>query len=80
MAQKAGLELTEDIFVQVLDRVRESQAPLAYFQPKFIIEQVLATCKFEGVRPQFTKDYVEDALCNLFIKKPDGTMFGVKRS
>jgi energy-coupling factor transporter ATP-binding protein EcfA2 len=80
MAQKAGLELTDDIFVQVLDRVREFEAPLAYFQPKFIIEQVLATCKFEGVRPQFTKDYVEDALCNLFIKKPDGTMFGVKRS
>ncbi len=80
MAKKAGLELTDDIFQQVLDRVRQSEAPLAYFQPKFIIEQVLASCKFEGVKPQFTKDYVEDALCNLFIKKPDGTMFGVKRS
>jgi hypothetical protein len=80
MARKAGLELTDDIFHQVLTRVRESQAPLAYFQPKFIIEQVLATCKFEGVKPQFTPDFVEDALCNLFIKKPDGTMFGVKRS
>jgi predicted ATPase with chaperone activity len=80
MAMKAGLELTEQIFQQVLDRVRESNAPLAYFQPKFIIEQVLASCKFEGVRPHFTNDNVEDALCNLFIKKPDGTMFGVKRS
>ena len=80
MAKKAGLELTDDIFQQVLDRVRESDAPLAYFQPKFIIEQVLASCKFEGVKPQFTNDNVEDALCNLFIKKPDGTMFGVKRS
>ena len=80
MAMKAGLELTDQIFQQVLDRVRESNAPLAYFQPKFIIEQVLASCKFEGVRPHFTNDNVEDALCNLFIKKPDGTMFGVKRS
>jgi predicted ATPase with chaperone activity len=80
MAMKAGLELTDQIFQQVLDRVRESNAPLAYFQPKFIIEQVLASCKFEGVRPQFTNDNVEDALCNLFIKKADGTMFGVKRS
>jgi DNA-binding MarR family transcriptional regulator/energy-coupling factor transporter ATP-binding protein EcfA2 len=80
MAKKAGLELTDDIFKQVIDRVRESEAPLAYFQPKFIIEQVLASCKFEGVKPQFSNDNVEDALCNLFIKKADGTMFGVKRS
>lgn len=80
MAKKSGLELTDDIFNQVLDRVREREAPLAYFQPKFIIEQVLASCKFEGVKPQFTPENVEDALCNLFIKKPDGKMFGVKRS
>jgi DNA-binding MarR family transcriptional regulator len=80
MAKKSGLELTEAVYQQVLDRVRESEAPLAYFQPKFIIDQVQASCKFEGVRPQFTTDNVEDALCNLFIKKPDGKMFGVKRS
>ena len=80
MAMKAGLELTDPIFQQVLDRIRRSNAPLAYFQPKFIIEQVLASCKFEGVRPHFTNDNVEDALCNLFIEKADGTMFGVKRS
>jgi hypothetical protein len=80
MAKKASLELTEDIYRQVLERVRENEAPLAYFQPKFIIEQVLASCKFEGVKPQFTNDNVEDALCNLFIKKADGTMFGIKRS
>ena len=80
MADKAGLVLTDDIYKQVLDRVIESEAPLAYFQPKFIIEQVLASCKFEGVKPMFTQDYVEDALANLFIKKPDGKMFGVKRS
>jgi hypothetical protein len=80
MAKKSGLELTDDIYKQVLDRVREREAPLAYFQPKFIIEQVHASCKFEGTKPQFTADNVEDALCNLFIKKADGKMFGVKRS
>jgi hypothetical protein len=80
MADKAGLKLCDETYEQVLTRVREAEAPLAYFQPKFIIEQVLASCKFEGVKPQFTKDNVEDALCNLFIKKADGSMFGVKRS
>jgi hypothetical protein len=64
----------------VIDGVKDNQAPLAYFQPKFIVEQVLASCKFEGIKPQFTTDNVTDALANLFIKKADGKMFGVKRS
>ena len=80
MAKKIGLELTDAVYNQVLAGIEESQAPLAYFQPKFIVEQVLASCKFEGTRPQFTPDNVTDALANLFIKKADGKMFGVKRS
>jgi predicted ATPase with chaperone activity len=79
-AQKAGLTLTQEVYNQVIARVAENQAPLAYFQPKFIIEQVLASCKFEGTPPQFTKENVDDALANLFVKKSDGSMFGVKRS
>jgi predicted ATPase with chaperone activity len=80
MAKRIGLELTDAIYKQVLDGVKENNAPLAYFQPKFIVDQVLASCKFEGIKPQFTKDNVDDALANLFIKKADGKMFGVKRS
>jgi energy-coupling factor transporter ATP-binding protein EcfA2 len=80
MARKSGLELTDALYQQVIDRVRSAEAPLAYFQPKFIVDQVLASCKFEGTRPRFTPENVDDALANLFIKKPDGKMFGVKRS
>jgi predicted ATPase with chaperone activity len=80
MARKIGLDLTDAIYGQVLKGVKDNNAPLAYFQPKFIVDQVLASCKFEGIKPQFTKDNVDDALANLFIKKADGKMFGVKRS
>ena len=79
MAKKRGLELTEEVFVRVLKGIRESEAPLAYFQPKFIVEQVLASCKFEGIEPKFTPENVDDALANLFIKKTDDKMFGVAR-
>jgi predicted ATPase with chaperone activity len=79
-ARKANLQLTEEIYKRILEIIRSNEAPLAYFQPKFIIEQVLASCKFEEIKPQFTMDNVEDALANLFIKKADGSMFGVKRS
>ena len=80
MARKSSLELTDDIYGRIIDRIRANEAPLAYFQPKFIVDQVLASCKFEGLKPQFTPENVDDALANLFIKKPDGKMFGVKRS
>jgi hypothetical protein len=80
VARKAGLELTEATFTQVLEAIRTNNAPLAYFQPKFIIDQVLASCKFEGIKPGFTNDNVLDALTNLFVKKAGDNMFGVKRS
>jgi energy-coupling factor transporter ATP-binding protein EcfA2 len=80
MARKAGLEMDDAIFAQVLAAIKASEAPLAYFQPKFIVEQVLASCKFEGIKPQLTPDNVSDALANLFVKKATGSMFGVKRS
>lgn len=80
MAKKNGLELTETVLEQVIQGIRGNKAPLAYFQPKFIIEQVLASCKFEGIAPQFTSENIEDALANLFVKSDDGSMFGVKRS
>ncbi len=80
MAKKVGLELTYEVYKQVIDGIKDAQAPLAYFQPKFIVEQVLASCKFEGIKPQLTKENVDDALANLFVKKSDGKMFGVKRS
>ena len=51
-----------------MEEIRANEAPLAYFQPKFIVDQVLATCKFEGVPPQFTKENVEDAMTNLYVK------------
>lgn len=79
LARKSGLELWDDVYDRVIRGIRENEAPLAYFQPKFIVEQVFASCKFEGIKPQFTTENVENALSNLFIKPADGKMFGVKR-
>jgi hypothetical protein len=80
MAAKRGLDLTEDVYRQVIEGIGANRAPRAYYQPKFIVEQVLAACKFDGVKPQFTRDYVENALNNLFVKQASGAMFGVARS
>jgi predicted ATPase with chaperone activity len=78
MAKARGLELTDEIFQMVRDEINANEQPLAYFQPKFIVDQVLATCKFEGMSPQFTRENVEDAMLNLFVKS-ESQMFGVSR-
>lgn len=78
MSKKAGMELTDAVFDQVMAAIRANEAQLAYFQPKFIVEQVLASCKFEGMAPQYTTENVEDALLNLFVKS-ESNMFGVAR-
>ncbi len=79
MAAKRGLKLTDEIYQIAVTGIRDNEAPLAYFQPKFIVDQVLASCKFDGVEPTFTPDYVEDAMSNLFVKA-SSKMFGVKRA
>ena len=78
MAAKQGLELKDSIYDQVVRGIRANDAPLAYFQPKFIVEQVLASCKFEGITPQFTPEIVEDAMLNLFVKT-ESKIFGISR-
>jgi hypothetical protein len=80
MAAKNGLKLPDTIYRQVLDSIRAAEAPLAYFQPKFIVEQVLASCKFEGIAPQFTPENTEDAMSNLFIQSAKSKHMGAMRS
>jgi hypothetical protein len=50
----------------------DNDFPLASYQPKFLIEQIRAACKFEGISPQFRQDLVKMALGNLFTKDSPG--------
>ena len=79
-ARKHCLDLTEAVYQQVLEGVRATGAPLAYFQPKFIIEQVLASCKFEGTAPGFTPENIEDALLNLCVEEAESGLHNVARA
>ena len=50
----------------------DNDFPLASYQPKFLIDQVRAACKFEGIPPQFRLDLVRMALGNLFTRDSPG--------
>jgi hypothetical protein len=67
VSKREGLSLPPDIVEHVIAGIRHRfKADLACYQPRFIIDQVIAACKFQGVPPAFALDVVEDALANLY--------------
>lgn len=43
--------------------------PLAFYQPRFIVEQIIAACKYEGVPPRMNVDLLIDALDNISLEE-----------
>ena len=69
-----SLELVDDVFDFVVDRLTvNGKFGLAYYQPKFICEQVVETCKCFNLRPQLTKQLAAEALANLYFDIEDST-------
>ncbi|MFO1185609.1 MAG: AAA family ATPase [Bauldia sp.] len=76
VANGMKIDVSDEIIDFVLAELRErNDFPLAGYQPKFIIEQVKAACKFEGTPEACTIDLVKMALGNLYTKDTPG--FGV---
>ena len=67
-----GFKLTEDVFAYIVNKLRrEKQMDLAAYQPRFIIDQVVATCRFLEQPPHFEARYIDYALDNLRVKRPN---------
>jgi hypothetical protein len=45
---------------------------LAYFQPRFICEQVQEACRTFNLNPRITKELAAEALSNLYLQIEDG--------
>ena len=57
--RRVGIEASDEIIDFVIAELRErNDFPLAGFQPKFIIDQVRAACKFEGIPAQFRPEFI----------------------
>jgi len=69
ISRSENLVLTQEIFDYVLDQLQvKNHYHLAYYQPKFIVDQVVAACKYEGTAPAFSAQRVSDALRNLYVQ------------
>jgi energy-coupling factor transporter ATP-binding protein EcfA2 len=69
-SERHGLELSDEIFNLVVYKIRnEKGLDLAAFQPKFIVDQVVSTCRFMDLMPHFEPRFIEYALNNLKVHR-----------
>ena len=65
-----GMTLDEDTYKYIVYLIRQEKGlELAGFQPIFIIDQVTATCRFLGVRPELKSPYIDFAVNNLRVRR-----------
>ena len=77
VAEGNGFDAPDEISRIVISELRErNDFPLASYQPKFIVDQVRAACKFQGIPPQFRPEFVASALKNLHTRDTPG--YGVR--
>jgi hypothetical protein len=78
---KQGLELTDGIFDTIAHKIKhEKKIDFAAYQPKFIIDQVVATCRFMGQSPHFEPRFIDYALDNLSVRRIGPSKNGTQTS
>jgi energy-coupling factor transporter ATP-binding protein EcfA2 len=74
VSEAEGMELSDEIFRFVVEELTvRNSFDLACYQPRFVVDQVISDCKYEGIAPTFTKDFVKKALGNLYAKSRSRT-------
>ena len=65
-----GLTLRDDVFNFIVYMVKEERGmELAAYHPRFIVDQVVATCRFLGQIPELKSPYIDYAINNLGVKR-----------
>jgi SpoVK/Ycf46/Vps4 family AAA+-type ATPase len=67
---RQGFILSGGVFDFIVHKLQvEKGLELAAYQPKFIMDQVVATCRFMGLAPHFEPRFIDYALNNLRIRR-----------
>jgi len=67
--ERRGLTLPSDIFDAIVEKITgEKGLELAAYQPRFMVDQVVATCRFMGQAPHFEPRFIEYAINNLRVR------------
>jgi hypothetical protein len=64
------MTLSGEIFDAIVQKLKtEKGLQLASYQPKFIVDQVVATCRFMGQPAHFEPRFIDYALNNLGVRR-----------
>ncbi len=67
---RQGLPFSVEVFEYIVYKLKKEKGmDLAAFQPKFIVDQVVATCRFMKDAPHFEPRFVDYALNNLRVNR-----------
>ena len=68
--ERRGLTLPGEVFDLIVYKLKKEKGlDLASFQPKFFVDQVVATCRFMGQAPHFEPRFIDYALNNLRVRR-----------
>jgi hypothetical protein len=68
--RRHGIPLPDEIFAAIVDKItREKGLEFAAYQPRFIVDQVVATCRFVGQAPHLETRFIEYAVDNLRVRR-----------
>lgn len=68
--KKQSIEMTDEIFDIIVHKITvEKGLELAAYHPRFIVDQVVATCRFMREPPHFEPRFIEYAIDNLRVRQ-----------
>jgi hypothetical protein len=68
--ERQGLTLPCEVFEAIVGKLtKERGVELAAYQPKFLVDQVVAACRFMGERPHFEPRFIDYAIDNLRVRR-----------
>jgi len=68
--ERQRLTLPNEIFDSIVCKIREEKGlDLSAYQPQFIVDQVVATCRFMGQAPHFEPRFIDYAVDNLRVRR-----------
>ncbi|MGD0941219.1 MAG: hypothetical protein ABR905_16055 [Terracidiphilus sp.] len=67
---KQGMTLPDEAFYEIVRKLKEDKGlQLAAYQPRFVVDQIVATCRFMGQPAHFEPRFIDYALNNLRVKR-----------
>jgi len=67
--ERRGMILPDDVFNIIVYKITEEKGlEVAAYHPRFIVDQVVATCRFMGLAPHFEPRFIDYAINNLRVR------------